>query len=427
MTSIRNRGEKKDISTSNSRSNSDEEVFEDEPAPQIDEDDLRDVNSDVDLASQHTNDQWKSFTILDDTSAMGENDSDIMARGSKVTVHEQQYHGSFVSSEMLKKKIFIVISVVLVMIILTMHISKIESVNMSLRKSGAYITPDQCFADIHGSTHNSQNKGIPFFWHIPHSSFIFEACATSCLELTLASYHSGDLELKSKLKIHTINGKSFVNVDLFSTEGIDHAAKLHLAKSDLADVMVSPFVNYGPKMLLDKNMGRLFTIMRDPIPRAISVFDSFVSSATIPEISDMKISEYLESQYMESNWMIRAITDKRQLETIGEEDLEYAKSILSEKCLIGLYERIEDSFDRFETYFGWEGISGKTICQKQIYQKAQEREIETNERSGKAIYDDDKIIEAMRRANSWDILLYEHAVSLFAEQEFSSKENIAIR
>lgn len=215
--------------------------------------------------------------------------------------------------------------------------------------------------------------------------------------------------------------------DLFSTEGIDHAAKLHLAKSDLADVMVSPFVNYGPKMLLDKNMGRLFTIMRDPIPRAISVFDSFVSSATIPEISDMKISEYLESQYMESNWMIRAITDKRQLETIGEEDLEYAKSILSEKCLIGLYERIEDSFDRFETYFGWEGISGKTICQKQIYQKAQEREIETNERSGKAIYDDDKIIEAMRRANSWDILLYEHAVSLFAEQEFSSKENIAIR
>lgn len=204
MTSIRNRGEKKDISTSNSRSNSDEEVFEDEPAPQIDEDDLRDVNSDVDLASQHTNDQWKSFTILDDTSAMGENDSDIMARGSKVTVHEQQYHGSFVSSEMLKKKIFIVISVVFVMIILTMHISKIESVNMSLRKSGAYIAPDQCFADIHGSTHNSQNKGIPFFWHIPHSSFIFEAGATSCLELTLASYHSGDLELKSKVGVFTL-------------------------------------------------------------------------------------------------------------------------------------------------------------------------------------------------------------------------------
>ena len=64
----------------------------------------------------------------------------------------------------------------------------------------------------------------------------------------------------------------FVNVDLYTIEGIDRAKNLGFVQSNLAEVGFTPFVNES-SMLFDQNhRGRIFTIMRNPVERIISLY-----------------------------------------------------------------------------------------------------------------------------------------------------------
>jgi len=52
--------------------------------------------------------------------------------------------------------------------------------------------------------------------------------------------------------------------------------------------------------------------------------------------------------------MTRLLNGKPQGGLVTDEDLEIAKEILRNKCLIGLIDDFESSTIRFEKYFGWD-------------------------------------------------------------------------
>jgi hypothetical protein len=64
----------------------------------------------------------------------------------------------------------------------------------------------------------------------------------------------------------------FVNIDSSTVAGIQRAKSLGFADSQLADIVVSPFVFECNDLFTQTARGRLFSVFRHPIERAISMF-----------------------------------------------------------------------------------------------------------------------------------------------------------
>eukprot|EP00957_Ditylum_brightwellii_P203819 15336364-Ditylum_brightwellii.AAC.1 len=66
----------------------------------------------------------------------------------------------------------------------------------------------------------------------------------------------------------------------------------------------------------------------------------------------MSLAEFAQSDYSSKDWLTRFLVNKRR-ERVTWEDVQKAKEILRKKFLIGLYDRVEESMERIERYFGW--------------------------------------------------------------------------
>ena len=75
-----------------------------------------------------------------------------------------------------------------------------------------------------------------------------------------------------------------------------------------------------------------------------------------PSLSRMSIQEYAKSRYIENNFMTRYLIGKPGGK-LTHADMLLAKKIVKFKCLVGLYDDIAESSDRFARYFGW-GVDG---------------------------------------------------------------------
>ena len=64
----------------------------------------------------------------------------------------------------------------------------------------------------------------------------------------------------------------FVNIDSTTVEGIKRARDMGFADAQLADVVVSPFVYETNDLFTKTAKGRLFSVFRHPIDRAVSMF-----------------------------------------------------------------------------------------------------------------------------------------------------------
>mmetsp|Transcript_2351 Transcript_2351/g.3288 ORF Transcript_2351/g.3288 Transcript_2351/m.3288 type:complete len:455 (+) Transcript_2351:237-1601(+) len=262
---------------------------------------------------------------------------------------------------------------------------------------------------------DSSRGEIPIFWNVPSTGAVVQSVMTSCLKLVLASNHlSSDNEV---LMVHNINGNLYVNVDLSVAPGIERAADLDLSKSGLADVYVTPHLNYVTNLLLGKKHGgRLFTVLRHPVDRAVNSYHTFMSetNTTLPFL------EYA-ANYADSDWLTRFLSNER-FAPISAGHLEVAKTILSQKCLIGIYSKLEESLERFETYFGWK-VSGprapsSELCHETAIQNSHHRDssaamsiMNVNLTLGSPAYD--LLIER----NKYDLELYWYAYELFIEQK----------
>ena len=100
-------------------------------------------------------------------------------------------------------------------------------------------------------------------------------------------------------------------------------------------------------------------MFRHPVERSVSLFHynqdtQWRRSQTFrKELSELSINEYFESGLAENNWVTRFLINEPTKGELTMEDLNLAKEVLRQKCLVGLLREKGESFARFERYFGF--------------------------------------------------------------------------
>jgi hypothetical protein len=107
--------------------------------------------------------------------------------------------------------------------------------------------------------------------------------------------------------------------------------------------------------------------------------------------------------------------------TLQVSDLEVAKEILKRKFIIGLYENIQESIERFELFFGWQLDAEARTCQ---YDELHGEELAHYNRYAKDIGSNNEshlgltsgALEGIMSKNRMDLLLYDYSRFLFDYQ-----------
>ena len=264
---------------------------------------------------------------------------------------------------------------------------------------------------------------VPFYWHVPRSGGgTVNDILGSCLHLTLAADaggSEGDNGVEMLKVLHFAHEVNYLNVDTSTVKGIQRAQDLNLVPSGLADVVISPLLHDATTLFTPTRKGRLFTIFRNPIERAASLF-YFIQdtqwkqpNSGNQQFASMTIEQFYEAGYAENNWMTRFLTNELTKGELTEEDLNIAKEVLRQKCLIGLLEAKGETFDRFQKYFGWRPKNGseeECLAKKLEWAWPMKHRHPPVEKESNAY-------ELIRAQNIFDLQLYEYATELFKQQE----------
>ena len=101
-------------------------------------------------------------------------------------------------------------------------------------------------------------------------------------------------------------------------------------------------------------------------------------------------------------------------EVLTKSDLTLAKKVLKQKFIIGLFDEVEDSMKRFETFFGFNALnSGLEVqrCQQNEIDGIQERYYNKVE-----MPNDNEAVLALMEKNIFDMQLYDYARYLYEYQ-----------
>jgi hypothetical protein len=272
------------------------------------------------------------------------------------------------------------------------------------------------------STLFNPKSDTPYFWDIHFAGeSIAESVFTKCHFLIQACEHGlkqpdyNDEQLQVFEKPQ--NGALYVNVDTTTKQGIKRAKELGLAEKRLADVMMSPELHlFSSNIFSADQKGRLFTLFRDPIHRAVTMYH-YLSSASWdplynPQLRIMSIEEYAKSPGVENNWMTRFLVNKPGGK-LGKEDMVTAKEILRTKCLVGLYDDMEGSLKRFQLYFGWSQKAPPDQveqCRTAVLAAGDRRHNTPELEVGTNMY------QALAQVNLYDMELYQYAKVLYKVQ-----------
>jgi len=184
------------------------------------------------------------------------------------------------------------------------HIDQEHHSDTVLSTLGSYVQD----GDGEQQLYYQKDVDVPLFWHIPRSGgTTLQDIFGSCLGLTIANNvgvldgHNSDESIQT---FRYGEGATYVNVDTTSKEGLIRAKKLGLVQSNLADVVVTPYLYESADLFNDlpeetEKKGRCFTILRHPIERAMSVFFYLQSTSEELKFRLMTIEEYAESAYCE--------------------------------------------------------------------------------------------------------------------------------
>lgn len=263
-------------------------------------------------------------------------------------------------------------------------------------------------------------KDVAFFWSIPMSgSLLFIDVMGSCLQLVQASEVGvlGNYGEDTELKIVEIFGDSFVNVDTTTSDGIKRAVSLGLAESGMADVVISPIINDTAYLFNEKHQGRMFALFRNPIQRSANMFYYFSTAkwdkSYNPALANITLEQYATSNYMENNYLTRLIINKPG-GALTESDINMAKEIIRRKCLVGLYDELKESVERFEKYFGWTDSGGKDADEcinRVLSQGTRKYDVAPIIKEGTTEYD------LLYQQNRFDMELYFFIKQLYSFQE----------
>lgn len=275
------------------------------------------------------------------------------------------------------------------------------------------------------------DRDVPFYWAIPLSgSSLADQVLGRCYRLVQAADQATHMKGHEDDKILNVltepSGQLYVNVDMGSLSGINRAKRLHLVTSNVPDLIRSSFFYETAILFQDTaKYGKCFTMIRDPVDRAVDVFRKLKVSSTNPVFQSMTLEEYVKSTFIEDNWMVRFLSNEMDGE-LEKRHLELAQHVLGRKCLVGLTEHFEESIGRFTKYFGWSAkISQQelTKCESDLkITKLVNDGVFTTKNLGEDISKEEykegtEIRDMIAKKNALDIELYNYAKGLFHRQE----------
>jgi hypothetical protein len=273
-------------------------------------------------------------------------------------------------------------------------------------------------------------RDVPFYWAVPLTGVsLVDQVLGKCYGLVQAADQASHIKGHEEDKILNVlteeNGELYVNVDMGSLAGINRAKELHLVTSNVPDVVRSSYF-YETAILFQgtAKYGKCFTMMRDPIDRAVDVFRKLKASSTNPIFQSMTLEEYAKSSFIEENWMVRFLSNEMDGE-LENQHLELAQHVLGRKCLVGMTERFEESIGRFAKYYGWSNKVSKeelTKCKEDSeVAKLVNDDVFTTVNLGEEISKDDykegtDLRKILAEKNNLDIELYNYAKGLYHRQ-----------
>jgi hypothetical protein len=208
-----------------------------------------------------------------------------------------------------------------------------------------------------------------------------------CLWRSIANHVGAQYDGTKDKTLHLFerHGATFVNVDMFTIEGIARAKKLHFASSGIVEAIVVNHIHEVSDLFSPTHRGVFFTVMRDPIERALVSIRDMKEDKTAPTynptLANMTVEAMAKSGLLNENWYvilylchdaIRFYSNfffffpchrmtrwlSNQLTgSLSEQHLKLAKQILRSKFVVGLYNRMEKSMEHFEKYFEYERLT----------------------------------------------------------------------
>eukprot|EP00521_Asterionellopsis_glacialis_P007786 CAMPEP_0195285114 /NCGR_PEP_ID=MMETSP0707-20130614/3060_1 /TAXON_ID=33640 /ORGANISM="Asterionellopsis glacialis, Strain CCMP134" /LENGTH=514 /DNA_ID=CAMNT_0040344557 /DNA_START=160 /DNA_END=1704 /DNA_ORIENTATION=+ len=272
--------------------------------------------------------------------------------------------------------------------------------------------------------HSKKGVGTGFYWQIPRSGgTTLKHIMGTCLGKVQAARTSADYCDIHSDTLSTCQTKfgEYVNADPSDHGGIQRADHLNLIPSGLSDVIVSSRILHASTLFDEEHKGRLFTIFRDPIERAVSTF-YYLRNAEWernyrPEFKSMSLLEYAALPDTSSNWMVRWLTGKNADPDLTKDDLEFCKELLRRKFLVLLTDEMSSSIQRLLHYMDWADIPKNKFDEtKQCLKESIHKETGLNQAKHPTPEKGSAEYEALRRINHLDLELYEYAQELFVEQ-----------
>jgi hypothetical protein len=240
-----------------------------------------------------------------------------------------------------------------------------------------------------------------------------------CLQMTIASEvgHQYGHSKDDSLQVFEVHGAKYVNVDTTIFEGILKAKSWNLTSSGIVDaIVVTSFLYDASELFSQSHRGKFFTVMRDPIERAVSLLN-YLGQAKWernydPAFASMTIEDHVQRGRVPNNWMVRWLSNQRE-GPLSEQHLIQAKEILREKFLIGMLSQMDKSFQHFEKYFSWQIINRpfRKKCVEELIEVGANRNALPHQLPITA-----KGYDALVQQNELDIQLYKYAEQLFTQQ-----------
>jgi len=301
---------------------------------------------------------------------------------------------------------------------------KLSNINFELPLIDALPTELAYYANVTDQPRKFTDK--PVFWHIPRAGggSIVKQMASQCLKLVQASdvgpaVNPQAIQSKELMVItDLLSGTSFLNVDTTWDKGIERAKALGLAKSNLVDLIVVRYVFEAGSLFDPLHRGRLFTVMRHPVERAISVYYTMKEASKYDSqikklLNGMSLEKYAGSNIAENNWMTRFLSNKLSGELMPAHEA-LAREVLAQKFFIGLLSEKQQSVERFMRYFGWTtNDPGAEAC---IDRLVGWKWINRNGLTHPEVKENSKTWKLLEEQNTFDIRLFRYAETLFRSQ-----------
>ena len=217
------------------------------------------------------------------------------------------------------------------------------------------------------------------------------------------------------LRVVKIDDILFVNVDLFSHDGITRAAELSLVTSHVADLAYTSYLQDSTQLFTPQQgvFGRLLIVFRDPVERALNRFEQVKS---LEGNSELRLNSYAsDPKYQENNPLVRSLVGLGPNESLGQEHLVGARNAIDNYILVGLFEEIPETIKRYEEFFAW--YVGGTIpevysCHERIASDFEPGYTVKDQYGAEDATGFNKIVASHRM----DILVYRHAQEAFKKQ-----------